>query len=106
MSERIEALDLVAAAIDANKKKYGTPEHKAAVAFHKQLVEMWKAQHAPASEALQAYVDALSEFEIAHKAWMNLKVDSDEGRAAKQYKNSCAARFLEARRVWERTLRK
>lgn len=49
-------------------------------------------------------VNALREFEAAHKAWMNLSVFTPEGEAAKQYKNSCGARYAEARRVWEKSI--
>lgn len=46
---------------------------------------------------LKAYVEALREFEYAHKNWMEFGTE-----ATKQYKNSQTARYIQARRDWER----
>lgn len=46
------------------------------------------------------YLNAVRDFEIAHRTWMNLSVFTPEGKAAKQYKNSCATRMTIAREAW------
>jgi len=53
------------------------------------------------SDELKALVSALREYELAHKRWMGLSVFTPEGEAAKQWKNSCGAKYAEARRIWE-----
>lgn len=52
------------------------------------------------------YVNALREFERAHARWMGLSVFTPEGQAAKQYKNSCMARYCEAERVWRKSIQR